>query len=207
MHKPSILITGGAGYIGSYVGLLYAQEGFNVILVDAQHICYYPWAIHITGDYADETLFKLLCKNYPIDMVIHCALANSDAAKHSFDYYQNDLCKTITLFNLMRSNGIKKCIFTSDASVYGLQNGIMHHSLSKQPNDAYSRTIAMIEDILHDLQSEIRSAILRCFDVAGELAGLQNYSSESAANNYSKNYQCIQNGSTIAYNRYTVSNQ
>lgn len=172
MNRPTILITGGAGYIGSYTGLLYAQQGYTCILLDENFPNHYSWGLCLHGDYADQHTIADVFKRYPIDAVIHCAAIDSQLhGKNNIDHYQKDLNKTITLLNGMVEHGIKKCVFASSAHVYGKHEGLLSVDLQKYPHTTYGKSKSLIEDLLADFYQthSLCSASLRYFGVSGQL--------------------------------------
>jgi len=173
MTNCFILITGGAGYIGSYTALLFTQQGYQCILLDEKFPHgQYTWAINVQGDYADQQLLATLFKQYPIDAVIHCAAIDTHLQiKNNIDHYQKDLSKTITLLNSMAEHGVKKCIFASSAQVYGKHEGILAADLKKYPYTTYGKSKSLIEDLLADSHQtyNVRSASMRYFDACGYL--------------------------------------
>jgi UDP-glucose 4-epimerase len=173
MTEPFILITGGAGYIGSYTALLFVRQGYSCILLDEQfRHGQYAWAVNVQGDYADQQLLAKIFKQYPIDAVIHCAAIDTQLhGKNSVDHYQKDLSKTITLLKSMVEHGIKKSVFASSAHVYGKHEGILTVDLKKYPHTTYGKSKSLIEDLLADFNHTygLCSASMRYFGVCGYL--------------------------------------
>lgn len=172
MQSSTILITGGTGYIGTYIGLLFAQKGFRVIFLDKPELRpagQNPWAISITGNYGDMALLSLIFRSYQIEAIIHCGTSNE--ASFCLDYYHNDLINTIKLLEQMRAYAIKKFIFTSSASVYGNAAGTIDHDTVNRPNNSHGKCMQMIETILADYaeNQEFLYIILRLFYTAGEI--------------------------------------
>jgi len=176
MQKSTILITGGTGYIGAHIGLLFAQKGFKVILLDqSQPDCHYRWATTMKGNYGDSMILQSIFKNYTIDAIIHCAAFNTFKGTDSFDHYQYDLINTIKLLEQVRIYEIKKFIFTSCASVYGNNVGTIDHDAAKEPISSHGKSTKMIETIVADSANtqEFSYIILRPFCIAGGIPDQQ----------------------------------
>ena len=129
----SILVTGGAGYIGSHTCVELLNAGYDVVVVDN----YYnskPEALNrvkkITGktfdaydvDCCDEAAMDKVFTNHTIDAVIHFAgyKAVGESTQKPLEYYDNNLNSTLTLCRLMRTHGVQKIIFAASATVYVL---------------------------------------------------------------------------------------
>ncbi len=178
MPDRAILITGGAGYIGSVISLLLSQLGYTVIVVDDllynQSIQHLKCATFIKGDFADEKIIKDICSYQNIHAIIHCAALNEDGASHSspYKFYNNNVAKTVKLLGLMHQNGIKKFIFSSSGDVYGKpKDSPLPELHPKAPLSPYGHSKLMIEQILADAAQayDLQYVALRFFNVAGAL--------------------------------------
>src|SRR5699024_10416566 len=128
----TILITGGAGYIGSHTALELLNEGYDVVVYDnlcnssreslrrveeltGKQIRFYE------GDVQDEKALTDMFKEQRIDAVIHCAAlkAVGESVQKPLEYYQNNISGTLTLLKVMREVGVKNIVFSSSATVYG----------------------------------------------------------------------------------------
>lgn len=171
--KSTILITGGAGYVGSYTALLLTQQGYTTIALDKNRLTHCPMpTIWIQGDYGDYDLLSSLFSTRSIDTVIHCAALDSSwHLKNHIEHYQQDVSKTVTLLKCMDAHNIKKIVFASSAAVYGNNGGIMAVDTKKNPLTSYGKSKVLVENILDDLDymHGIRHATLRYFAVGGEL--------------------------------------
>ncbi len=120
-----ILITGGAGYIGSVVSEKLQQLGHQLIIIDdlrdgkAEAIS--TNAIFFQSDYGNEIVLDKIFSTHPIELVIHLAASANvpDSVIHPLNYYQNNVSGTITLLKKMEQYQVKKIIFSSTAAVYG----------------------------------------------------------------------------------------
>jgi UDP-glucose 4-epimerase len=170
-----ILVTGGAGYIGSHAVKLLRQQGHSVLVLD--NLVYgHPectlGAETIVGDIGDEKLLEEIFSKYPVEAVMHfsayCYVGESitDPAK----YYQNNVVATLTLLKSMVKSGIKNFIFSSTCATYGnpLQIPIPEDH-SQNPINPYGATKLMVERILQDFDRayNLKSIVFRYFNAAG----------------------------------------
>lgn len=173
----TILVTGGAGYIGSHIALLLAQQGMQVIILDS---CiygqkpHYPWATLITGDIADVTLLRTIFTTYTIYAVVHCAafIEVGESVKNPLLFYDNNVTKTLTLLSTMLEYGITRFIFSSSCAVYGVPTDLpLQENHPHKPISPYGKTKAVIESVLQDMSTAygLRYIALRYFNAAGAL--------------------------------------
>jgi UDP-glucose 4-epimerase len=180
-----LLVTGGAGYIGSHTVLLLIQSGFEVIVLD--NLCNSSEAsisrvskitgtnpIFINGDVRDSDLLNKLFAKYRIHSVLHFAglKAVEESVSQPLLYYDNNVSGSCVLFKSMAEAGIFNLIFSSSATVYGdsAQMPILETCSVDKPTNPYGLSKLMIEDILRDLAfSDPRwhVAILRYFNPVG----------------------------------------
>ncbi|MBR5558922.1 MAG: UDP-glucose 4-epimerase GalE [Oscillospiraceae bacterium] len=180
----NILVTGGAGYIGSHTCVELLQAGHKVIIADnfSNSKSQVLQAIEaITGkkpvfyqiDVADyKALKQLFCEN-DIDGAIHFAgyKAVGESVQKPLSYYQNNFCTALTLAQVMQEEGVFRLVFSSSATVYGIDNPIPYKE--EYPTGAvnpYGRTKVMIEQMLTDLAASDRRwsiALLRYFNPIG----------------------------------------
>jgi len=177
MQAPTILITGGAGYIGSHTGYLFAQQGYKVILLDTfihNQQCNPSWATIIKKDFADQQTLDHIFTHNSIKAVVHCAalIEVGESVNNPGTYYETNVAKTIKLLQTMVQHGIKKCIFSSSCAVYGTPEYLpLTEEHTKKPISPYGTTKLMIEMILHDFQKAygLEYICLRYFNAAGAL--------------------------------------
>lgn len=177
--KGTVVITGGAGYIGSHIGYVLAQQQYRVVLFDrvGQDGSFTPaWGHVVSGDYGDKVLLDTLFRDTKVDAVVHCASLTSVplSVQNPLEYYHNNVAKTINLLEVMADHHIDKLVFSSSCAVYGHPQMIPlteEHPL--QPASPYGATKMMIEQILKDcsLASDLRFVALRYFNVAGTIVG------------------------------------
>ncbi|HOV68863.1 MAG TPA: NAD-dependent epimerase/dehydratase family protein, partial [Clostridia bacterium] len=155
-----ILITGGAGYIGSTVASALEDSGHTPIILDSLISgCRYftKNRIFYEGDIADSKLIKKIFSEHPdISHVIHCAalIVVPDSVKDPAGYYTENVCKSLSLFKSLLNIGCKNIIFSSSASIYDETKDFMvSESSPLNPRSPYARTKYMMEAILSDFCS------------------------------------------------------
>lgn len=163
----NILVTGGAGYIGSHTVVELLQAGHTVTVVDnlSNSSEESLWRVEkITGktvdfhnfDVRDLTALEQLFASTPIDAVIHFAglKSVSESVAKPLEYYRNNLDSSLTLCEVMQHHGVKKLIFSSSATVYGTPEELPLKETSRTGvglTNPYGQTKFMIEQILRDL--------------------------------------------------------
>lgn len=176
-----ILITGGAGYIGSHCALKLLENNQDIIIFDNLSTGHEeiieilktvkPFEF-IKGDLVNFDEINDVFKKYKIEYVIHFAGLSEveDSMNNPEKYYQNNVFASMNLFSSMIKNDVKKIVFSSSAAVYGNPEYLPIDELHPiKPINPYGKTKAMIEDILADYSSSygINSVVLRYFNVAG----------------------------------------
>jgi UDP-glucose 4-epimerase len=180
----TILVTGGAGYIGSHTVLLLLEAGYKVVVVDNLSNSS-PVSLQrvakLTGieakfhqvDIQDKASLQAVFAQYEVDAVIHFAglKAVGESNQMPLAYYQNNVAGSVTLFEVMQSNGCKNLVFSSSATVYGDPASVpITESFPTSATNPYGRTKLMIEEILADLyqsDSQWNIARLRYFNPVG----------------------------------------
>jgi UDP-glucose 4-epimerase len=173
--KTNVLVTGGAGYIGSHTVLQLKARGANVVVLDnlstgfRQAVGDVPLVV---GDMGDRKVVSDLLKQNQIDTVIHFA-ANTivpESVSNPLKYYGNNTCGTRSLLESCIENGVKHFVFSSTAAVYGIpSSGLAAEDMPTAPINPYGTSKLMSEWMLRDVcaASAMRSTILRYFNVAG----------------------------------------
>lgn len=181
----AILITGGAGYIGSHTALELLKEGYEVVIYDnlcnssresirrveeltGKTIRFYE------GDVLDAASLEKLFAAEEVEAVIHCAAlkAVGESVQNPLEYYQNNITGTLTLLGVMEKMGVKNIVFSSSATVYGSPEvmPITEDCPKGQCTNPYGWTKSMMEQIMTDLQKahpEWNVIILRYFNPVG----------------------------------------
>jgi UDP-glucose 4-epimerase len=179
-----ILVTGGAGYIGSHTVVELLQSGFEVVVLDnlansspealrrVEAITGRPAPL-VVGDLRDEALLRRLLEEHRFDAAIHFAglKAVGESVEKPLAYYDNNVAGTVTLLRCLDAAGVRRLVFSSSATVYGDPESVPIREDSRTgPTNPYGRTKWMIEFILQDLAAaDPRWAIgnLRYFNPVG----------------------------------------
>ena len=162
-----ILITGGAGYIGSHTALELLNEGYEVVVYDnlcnssqeslrrveeltGKTVKFYE------GDVLDGAALEAMFRAENVDAVIHCAAlkAVGESVQKPLEYYQNNITGTLTLMDVMNRVGVKNIVFSSSATVYGSpeEMPITESCPKGQCTNPYGWTKSMMEQIMSDVQ-------------------------------------------------------
>lgn len=171
----NILVTGGAGYIGSHMARMLVARGLNVTVLDSMEYGYKEalpiGAKLIIGNTGDEKILKE-CFSSPVDAVIHFAayLSVEESVREPIKYFHNNVISPITLLEAMAQAGTKRIIFSSSAAVYGNPTTVpIAEDHSKNPESPYGLTKWCFEELLRvfDRSKGIRSISLRYFNASG----------------------------------------
>ena len=180
-----ILITGGAGYIGSHTALELLNEDYEVVVYDnlsnssresirrveeltGKEITFYE------GDVLDEAALEKMFEEEKADAVLHCAAlkAVGESVQKPLEYYQNNITGTLSLMKVMRKVGVKNIVFSSSATVYGNPEiiPITEDCPKGQCTNPYGWTKSMMEQIMTDVQKadpDWNVILLRYFNPVG----------------------------------------
>ena len=175
--NKSVLVVGGAGYIGSHISKHLIRNGYTPVIVD-RNVKNNPIAKQFTDVYEmdlpkDIHLIDDLIKRYNIDSCICTAAYTSvpESVKEPMKYYQNNVVMTLQLLNKLKDLDVKKFIFSSSAAVYGIiKNGVcFDDSIGLEPINPYGQTKLAMEKILKEYNTAygINSISFRYFNAAG----------------------------------------
>ena len=175
MSKPAILVTGGAGYIGSHVVQQLAAAGERIIVLDNLGRGFRQAVTAgelIVGDVGDFPLVSRLLAEHKVDTVMHFAAHTivPESVAEPLKYYGNNTCSTRSLLQACLDHGVKNFVFSSSAAVYGMPaEGYADETSPTQPINAYGSSKLMSEWMLRDVaaSSSLRYVALRYFNVAG----------------------------------------
>lgn len=180
-----VLVTGGAGYIGSITTLVLLQAGFEVVVLDNLCNSSYESLARVSkiagrapsfvqGDVRELGVLAQIFKDFHVDSVLHFAglKAVGDSVANPLRYYDNNVYGSQSLLQAMASAGTFNIVFSSSATIYGepKQIPISEACPPSQPTNPYGRSKLMVEDILRDLAASDprwRIAILRYFNPVG----------------------------------------
>jgi UDP-glucose 4-epimerase len=180
----NILLTGGAGYIGSHAAVVLSEAGHHVVILD--NFCNSHRSVlerlakilgkaipFVEGDVRDTELVKKVLKDYQIDAVMHFAglKAVSESVQTPIEYFDNNVGGTINLLQAMRVSNIKTLVFSSSATVYGTPQYLpLDETHPTQAINPYGRSKLHIEEMLADVVASDASwhiACLRYFNPVG----------------------------------------
>lgn len=172
----NILVTGGAGYIGSHVVEELKKSGFTPIVYDnlsTGHAAAVPEDVQLVeGDIHDVAFARHIMEQFSIDAVMHFAASSlvGESMENPAKYYFNNVEGTLHLLEAMRGAGVDRMVFSSTAAVYGEPDQVPICEDSKlSPTNVYGRSKLMIENMLadYDMAYEMKYVALRYFNAAG----------------------------------------
>lgn len=180
-----ILVTGGAGYIGSHTVHALQEKGYEVIVYDNLSTGH-EWAVKncelvigdlegmhkVEGDLSETHTLEQVFDNHKIDAVVHFAASSlvGESVTNPAKYYENNVVGSKRLFDIMLSKGVDKLVFSSTCATYGLPENVPITEKEKQyPINSYGWTKFMIERIMKDYGQAygLNSVALRYFNAAG----------------------------------------
>jgi UDP-glucose 4-epimerase len=175
MPENKILVTGGAGYIGSHVVRLLSGAGKQVVVLDNLSTGFSDAVLGaelIIGDTGDRELVTRLLAEHKVETVLHFAAHTivPESVENPLKYYGNNTCCTRNLLECCSGAGVKYFIFSSTAAVYGIpEDSFCTEDSPLSPINPYGTSKLMSEMMLRDLgkASDMRHVILRYFNVAG----------------------------------------
>jgi len=173
--KDTVLVTGGAGYIGSHVVLQLRARGERVVIVDdlstgfRQAVRDTPLVV---GDVGDRALLERVLAEHGVGTVMHFAAKTivPESVREPLKYYGNNTAATRNLLEACMQGGVRRFVFSSTAAVYGIPaGGVAREDMPLAPINPYGTSKLMSEWILRDLAavSDFRYVSLRYFNVAG----------------------------------------
>ncbi len=202
MTSPYILVTGGAGYIGSHTTLALLQAGFSVVVLD--NLCnssaeslnrvaalagrHPEW---VQGDVRDAATLDVLFQRYPVQAVLHFAglKAVGESVRDPLRYFDNNVAGSVTLCQAMQRANVHTLVFSSSATVYGADAPIPYSETTPvgTPANPYGRSKLMVEEMLRDLAAcdpRWHMALLRYFNPVGaHESGLMGEDPQGVPNN------------------------
>ena len=175
MKPYTVLVTGGAGYIGTHMVKALLDAGHKPITLDNLsngHKELLPGGEFIEGDIADADLLNTIFSSHPIDAVMHFAgfIEVGESVSDPLKYFQNNTAATMSLLHTMISHDIKRFIFSSTAAVYGEpQTKLIAENHPLNPINPYGESKLFVEQMLHraDMAHGLRSVCLRYFNASG----------------------------------------
>jgi UDP-glucose 4-epimerase len=171
----TILVTGGAGYIGSHVARQLGERGERLVTLDNLSTGYRRAVLHgefVEGDTGDAGLVAKTLKAHAVDAVMHFAahIQVPESVANPLKYYRNNTANTRTLLECCIAAGVKHFVFSSTAAVYGMPpGGVADETTPTVPINPYGWSKLMSEQMLHDVAAvtPLSYVALRYFNVAG----------------------------------------
>ncbi len=173
----TILVTGGAGYIGSHTVRALVTQGRDVVVLDSLELGHKSRVDNVPfveGDISDGKIIDKVCRKFDVSEVIHFAAykAVGESMEQPLRYYNNNVAGTIALVRALMANGVEKIVFSSSAAVYGNPDHVpVTEDAPLRPESVYAETKAMVEKFLASCETiGLRSVSLRYFNAAGASA-------------------------------------
>ncbi len=174
--RMTVLVSGGAGYIGSHMVLELLDSGHQPIILDdfsTGHERLVPSGVPLfRGNVGDRLLVDKICKSFPVDIVAHFAasIVVSESVANPLKYYLNNTVNTTRFVAACADAGVNRFVFSSTAAVYGNQDiSPINEDATTKPENPYGTSKLMSERVLRDSAAAIGASyvILRYFNVAG----------------------------------------
>lgn len=177
-----VLVTGGAGYIGSTTAKALEEAGHTPVILDSLlsgPLAFVRDRIFYEGDIADRALLRRIAEEHPdLDATIHMAarIVVPESVEKPYEYYRDNVAKSLELFDELTALGLNRVLFSSSASLYATKEGFeVTEADPLDPPSPYARTKHMMEQVLTDLAaaSDLRALILRYFNPIGSDPSLE----------------------------------
>ena len=170
-----ILIVGGAGYIGSHINKMLTENGYETVVFDNLsygHEDFVKWGSLERGDLGNIESIREVFRKYSIDAVMHFAAFAyvGESVEDPQKYYQNNVCNTLNLFQVMLEFDVKKLVFSSTCATYGSPIEIpITETHPQNPINPYGKGKLMVETVLKDYSDayDLNYVSLRYFNAAG----------------------------------------
>ena len=171
----TILVTGGAGYIGSHTVRLLREQGRDVVVLDSMelgHVGALLGAELVVGDIRDRALVTDLCRSHAVTQVVHFAAYKNvgESMRQPEKYWLNNVTGTVDLVEAMLAADVRDIVFSSSCSVYGTPDVVpVNEEAPLHPESVYAESKATVERILgwYDTIKGLRAVNLRYFNAAG----------------------------------------
>jgi UDP-glucose 4-epimerase len=175
--KPfNVLVTGGAGYIGSHAVLALCDAGWSPVIID-NLVTGFRWAVpkdvpFVEGDIGDEALVSQTIKDHDIGAILHFAgsVVVPESVENPLKYYRNNTANSRSLIDAAISAGVRHMIFSSTAATYGIpESSPVREDMATVPINPYGMSKLMTEMMLRDVAAahDLNYCALRYFNVAG----------------------------------------
>lgn len=175
-EKPTVLVTGGAGYIGSHAVLALRDAGYGVVVID-NLVTGFRWAVpedvaFVEGDISDQPLVQKVLRDHGVKAVMHFAgsVVVPESVENPLKYYHNNSAKTRDLIESVVTVSVPHFIFSSTAATYGIpEESPVRETTPQRPINPYGMSKLMTEYMLRDVSAAhaMNFCALRYFNVAG----------------------------------------
>ena len=173
--QPTVLVTGGAGYVGSHVCKALDRAGLVPVTLDnlaTGHREAVKWGPLEVGDVRNQDLLAAVMQRHQVTAVLHFAAASlvGESASKPLEYYDNNVGGAIALVAAMRRCAVLPIVFSSTCAVYGMPDALpIRETEARRPINVYGRTKLAVENLLADVAATgaIRTVMLRYFNAAG----------------------------------------
>ena len=176
-NSAPVLVTGGAGYIGSHTVRLLASQGRKIVVLDNlvfghEGAVVDPEVELVVGDVGDQELLRSLFQKHRFGAVVHFAAYAyvGESVTNPLKYYQNNTAEPIKLLQVMQESGCRVFVFSSTCATYGVPDRLpITEANTQNPINPYGRSKLMVEWILRDCDTAwgLKSACLRYFNASG----------------------------------------
>ena len=171
----NVLLTGGAGYIGSHAALSLLDSGHNVHIIDdlstGNEVLIPNKAKFTNCNINNEKIISDILKSKKFDLLMHFAgfIQVEESVKYPKKYFENNTNNAIKLFNVCKNNGLNKIVFSSTAAAYGnvSVNNLIDENTNLNPQNPYAESKIRTEKFLFENVDSFKFIILRYFNVAG----------------------------------------
>lgn len=177
MEKSAILVTGGAGYIGSHTVRMLAEQGRTIVVLDNlvyghEEAIVDASVVFVRGNVGDHALLRSLFATHQFGAVVHFAAFAyvGESVTNPLKYYRNNTAEPLALLEVMEEFGCKAFVFSSTCATYGVPDEIPIRETTRQaPINSYGRSKLMLEWILADCETAwgLKSVCLRYFNASG----------------------------------------
>jgi UDP-glucose 4-epimerase len=171
-----VLVTGGAGYIGSVTAKALEEAGHTPVILDSLlsgPLAFVRDRIFYEGDIADRALLRRIAAEHPdIAATIHMAarIVVPESVEKPYEYYRDNVAKSLELFDELSALGLNRVLFSSSASLYATKDSFeVTEQDPLDPQSPYARTKRMMEQVLEDMAAatDLRAIVLRYFNPIG----------------------------------------
>ena len=174
-NKPTVLVSGGAGYIGSHTALALVTSGYTPVVVDSL-VTGHEWAAKFGpfrhGDVGDADFIRDVCREFKPAALVHFAafIEVGESVKNPDKYFENNTVKACRLFDTVLANGIEHVVFSSTAAVYGAvkSDAPILETQPRNPINPYGESKLRAETYLRNIDEKgVTSVALRYFNASG----------------------------------------